>query len=200
MRIYPTIPFRRANTAARDAAALVAVAFFAAIGLWVFHAVDSLQILGRGVHDAGTAVQTGFATAADKVGHIPLAGGPIADGLRSAGQATGGNVADAGSRGEQRVHRLAVLLGLLTFLLPAGVLLSNYLPRRIAEIRTLNDASRVLLGGDDPERERLIAMRAAFSLPYAKLLEYTRDPLGDLAAGRHDALVRAIADEAGLDM
>jgi hypothetical protein len=200
MRLYPTIPLRRANTAARDAAALVGVLFFAAIGLWVFHAVDSLQILGRGVHDAGTAVQTGFTAAADKVGHIPLAGGPIADGLRSAGQATGGNVADAGTRGEQRVHRLAVLLGLITFLLPAGVLLSSYLPRRIAEIRTLNDAVRVLVVGDDPERERLIAMRAAFSLPYAQLLEYTRDPLGDLAAGRHEALVRAIADDAGLSM
>src|SRR4051794_7729238 len=162
MRLYPTIPLRRANTAARDGAAFVAVLFFAAIGLWVFHAVDSLQILGRGVHDAGTAVQTGFKTAADKVGHIPLAGDTIADGLRSAGQATGGNVADAGTRGEERVHRLAVLLGLLTFLLPAGVLLSNYLPRRVAQIRTLNDAARVLDGGDDPERERLIAMRAAF--------------------------------------
>lgn len=200
MRLYPTVPLRRANAAARDAGALVAVLFFAAIGLWVFHAVDSLQILGRGVHDAGTAVQTGFTNAADKVGHIPLAGGPIADGLRSAGQATGGNVADAGTRGEQRVRRLAILLGLLTFLLPAGVLLSNYLPRRITQIRTLNDAASVLRGAQDPERERLIAMRAAFSLPYAQLLEYTRDPLGDLAAGRHDALVQAIADEAGLRM
>lgn len=200
MRIYPDIPMRRANTAARDAFALVAVLFFATIGLWVFHAVDSLQILGRGVHDAGTAVQTGFTTAADKVGHIPLAGGTIADGLRSAGEATGGNVAEAGTRGEERVHRLALLLGLITFLLPAGVLLSNYLPRRIAQIRTLNDAVRVLGGDADPERERLIAMRAAFSLPYAQLLAYTSDPLGDLAAGRHDALLRAIGDDAGLRM
>jgi hypothetical protein len=197
MRLYPDIPLRRANAAARDAGALVAVLFFAAIGLWVFHAVDSLQILGRGVHDAGTAVQTGFTTAADKVGDIPLAGGPIADGLRAAGQATGGNVADAGTRGAQRVHRLALLLGMLTFLLPAGVLLSNYLPRRIAQVRTLNDAARVL-GGEDPERDRLIAMRAAFSLPYGQLLAYTPDPIGDLAAGRHEALIRAIADDAGL--
>lgn len=58
----------------------------------------------------------------------------------------------------------------------------------------------MLRGGHDPERERLIAMRAAFSLPYAQLLAYTRDPLGDLAAGRHDALVQAIADDAGLRM
>jgi hypothetical protein len=41
-------------------------------------------------------------------------------------------------------------------------------------------------------------MRAAFALPYGRLLEYTRDPLGDLAAGRYDALVAAALDEAGL--
>ena len=61
-------------------------------------------------------------------------------------------------------------------------------------------ALRRLAGGRDPERERLVAMRAAFSLPYAQLLAYTQDPLGDLAAGRHEALVRALADDAGLRM
>ena len=33
-----------------------------------------------------------------------------------------------------------------------------------------------------PERRRLVAMRAAFSLPYGVLLRYTPDPLGDLVA------------------
>jgi hypothetical protein len=41
-------------------------------------------------------------------------------------------------------------------------------------------------------------MRAAFSLPYAQLLAYTRDPFGDLAAERYDALVAAALDDAGL--
>jgi hypothetical protein len=198
MRIYPDIPVRRANTAARDAATLVALVVCAVIGLWVYHAVDSLEILGSGVHDAGAAVQTGFSTAADKVGGVPLVGGSIAGGLRDAGNATGGNVADAGTRGMQRVHRLALLLGMLTFLLPAAVLLSRFLPERLAQIRTLTDAERVLATGGDPERRRLIAMRAAFALPYGQLLAHTRDPIGDLAAERYEGLVAAIADDAGL--
>ena len=41
-------------------------------------------------------------------------------------------------------------------------------------------------------------MRAAFSLPYGQLLAYTRDPLGDLEQGRHDALVEAVLEDAGL--
>jgi hypothetical protein len=198
MRIYPDIPVRRANAVARDAATLAALVLLALLGLWVYHAVDQLTILGRGVHDAGTAVQDGFSSAADKVDGVPLVGGSIAGGLRDAGSATGGNVADAGTRGEERVHRLALLLGGIVFLLPAALLLSRVLPRRLQQIRVLTNAERVLATGGDEERRRLVAMRAAFALPYATLLEHTRDPIGDLAAGRYDALVDAIAEDAGL--
>jgi hypothetical protein len=198
MRIYPDVPMRRANTATRDAATIVALILLALIGLWVYHAVDSLTILGRGVHDAGSAVQDGFNSAADKVDGVPLVGDSIAGGLRDAGGATGGNVAAAGSQGEERVHRLAILLGAITFLLPAAVLLSRMVPQRVQQIRTLNDAERVLATGGDPERRRLVAMRAAFALPYATLLAHTTDPLGDLAAGRLEPLLDAIAEDAGL--
>ena len=198
MRIYPDIPVRRANAVTRDAATIVALIVLALLGLWVYHSVDSLTILGRGVHDAGAAVQNGFNTAADKVDGVPLAGGPIADGLRAAGNDTGGPVADAGTRGEHRVHHVAVLLGLLTFLLPAATLLSRVLPERIEQVRKLSTAERVLDTHGEDERRRLVAMRAAFALPYETLLEYTKDPLGDLAAGRYQPLIEAIAEDAGL--
>ncbi len=198
MRFYPDIPVRRANTAARDAATVIAVIVLALLGFWVYHTVNALTILGRGVHDAGSAVQSGFDNAADKVDDIPLAGGKIADGLRGAGESTGGTVADAGTRGERRVHRLALLLGVLTFLLPAAALLSRVVPQRLEQIRTLTNAVRVLSPIEDEERRRLVAMRAAFALPYERLLAHTRDPLGDLASGRYDALVDAIAEDAGL--
>jgi len=198
MRLYPDIPVRRANAVTRDAATLFALVLLALLGFWVYHAVDSLTILGRGVHDAGTAVQNGFATAADKVDGVPLVGGSIGDGLREAGDATGGDVADAGTRGEQRVHRLAILLGAIVFLLPAALILSRVVPQRLQQIRVLTNAEQVLATGGDEERRRLVAMRAAFALPYGTLLAHTRDPIGDLAAGNYDALVDAIAEDAGL--
>src|SRR4051794_6773632 len=198
MRLYPDIPVRRANAAVRDVLTLLALVMLAFVGLWVYHAVDSLTILGRGVHDAGAAVQNGFNSAADKVDGVPLAGGPIADGLRSAGEDSGGPVADAGTRGEERIHRVAILLGLLAFLLPAAALLSSVLPERIEQVRKLSTAERVLDTHGEDERRRLVAMRAAFALPYETLLAYTRDPLGDLAAGRYQPLIEAIAEDAGL--
>jgi hypothetical protein len=124
-------------------------------------------------------------------------GGDVGDALRDAGKGTGGNVADAGQAGEDRVHDLANLLGILFFALPASILLVTTLPGRIRQVRELNAVER-LLDVTSEERRRLVAMRAAFSLPAAALARRTRDPLGDLAAGRYDPLIAAAFDEAGL--
>ena len=199
MRLYPDIPGRRLATLAADAAVLVLVLVFAWLAVKVHDTVDRLAALGQGVHDAGSAVESGFESAADKVDEVPLVGGKVADGLRGAGEGSGGNVADLGTRGEDGAHRLANLLGLLTFFVPTGLLLLQTLPSRIAQVRRLTAAARVLQpAGADGDRRRLVAMRAAFSLPYGQLLEYTRDPLGDLAAERYDPLVAAALDDAGL--
>jgi hypothetical protein len=165
MRLYPDIPARRARTMLRDALVLVLLALFAWLGLRVHGAVDRLAVLGEGVRRAGAAV--------------PLVGDPVED---------------LGRRGEEGVHDLARLLGLVMFGLPAALLLVRYVPRRVDQVRRLTAADRVLRGGD----ARLVAMRAAFSLPYGRLLAYTQDPLGDLAHERYEALVTAAFDEVGL--
>lgn len=198
MRLYPDVRSRRLATLFRDLLAILALALLAWLGLAVHDAVDRLAVLGEGVNSAGSSVQGGFESAAEKVEGAPVVGDDIADGLRGAGEGTGGNVAELGARGESAAHRLADLLGLLVFGLPALFVLARWLPPRIAQVRQLTAASRVLAEPGSLDRERLIAMRAAFSLPYGQLLQYTRDPLGDLAAGRYDQLVAAALDDAGL--
>ena len=198
MRLYPDIPSRRAAVLAKDVVALLLVLLFAWLGLAVHDAVDRLAVLGEGVRGAGDSIQTGFDTAAGAVDDVPLVGDRVGDGLREAGEGTGGNVADLGSRGEDSVHRLANLLGLLVFLLPTALLLIRVVPARVDLVRRLTAASKVLREPDSQERRRLVAMRAAFALPYGQLLEHTRDPLGDLAAERYDPLVAAALEDAGL--
>jgi hypothetical protein len=46
--------------------------------------------------------------------------------------------------------------------------------------------------------EKLLAARALYSLDYQTLLEYSPDPFGDFASGRHDRLARAELAAAGL--
>jgi hypothetical protein len=198
VRFYPDIPSRRVSTLARDLLVAVLLFLFAWLGLLVHDVVDKLAVLGEGVQGAGSAVQGGFDAAADKVGGTPFVGDELEEGLRDAGEGTGGNVQDLGQQGEDAVHRLALVLGLLMFGIPAILVLFRYLPGRISQIRQLTAAFRVLAAPGELERRRLIAMRAAFSLPYGQLLQYTRDPLGDLAAERYDPLVAAALEDAGL--
>lgn len=148
MRLYPDIPSRRASTLARDLVTVALLVLLAWIALKVHDAVDRLAVLGQGVNEAGSSIEEGFRTAADAVDGAPLVGDDLADGLRAAGEESGGNVADLGREGEDKTH--------------------------------------------------VIAMRAAFALPYGQLLAHTRDPLGDLEEGRYDTLVEAVLEDAGL--
>ena len=198
MRIYPDIPRRRLGVLARDALVVALLALFAWVGFTVHGAVDKLAILGTGVREAGSSVEGAFDSAADNVEDAPVVGGTLGDALRGAGEGTGGNVSEVGERGEDAAHRLADILGVTTFGIPALLLLLRYVPGRVDLARRLTAADRVLRAEASPERKQAVAMRAAFSLPYGQLLEFTRDPLGDLVAERYDPLIAAALDDAGL--
>jgi len=198
MKLYPDVPSRRRTTIVRDVVVLLALLFFAWFGFKTYEAVDALKVLGSGVETAGTSVQNGFESVAGVLGGIPLVGDQLSGAIQGAGAGTGGELADLGRQGVERVHDLAIMLGIFVFCLPAFVVLLAALPRRIRQVRRLTAASVVLANPDDEDRRRLLAMRAGFGLPYGVLLRYTRDPLGDLADGRHDALVAAALDDAGV--
>jgi len=169
MRIYPELPARRFATMSHDVLLVVVLVLLAWLGLKVHDAVDQLAVLGSGVKKVGDTV--------------PVVGGPVSD---------------LGQEGEDSVHYLANLLGLVVFGLPALLVLWWLLPERMAQVRKLNAASRALRGTHEPQRRRVLAHRAAYSLPYGRLLEYTDDPFGDLAAERYDPLVAAALEDAGL--
>ena len=197
MRLYPDTADDRGRAVARDALTILTLIVLAWIALKVHDAVDKLAVLGTGVRDTGEAVNSGFEAAGDAVSGVPVVGGELGDALRDAGSGTGGEVADAGRAGEERVHDLANLLGFLMFALPASILLVLTLPGRIRQVRELNAVQR-LLDVTSEERRRLVAMRAAFTLPARALARHTKDPIGDLAAGHYDPLIEAAYDEAGL--
>lgn len=198
MRLYPELRGPKSRALLGDLVAITLLVVFAWAGLKVHGAVDRLAVLGEGVQASGEAVVDGFESAADAVDGTPIVGGEIADGLRSAGEGSGGEVVELGEQGEEGAHDLAIVLGVVTFGLPALIVLAVWLPGRVGQIRRLRAASQVLGDQETSERRRLLAMRAAFSLPYGQLLAYTPDPLGDLASERYDALVAAALEDAGL--
>jgi hypothetical protein len=198
LRFYPGNPSGRRSTITRDVLFLVLIAFFVWCGVKTYQAVERLTVLGSAVVNTGTSIQDGFGSAAKAVGSVPIVGDSLANALNGAGSNAGGNLTSLGNQGNDYVHRLAVFLGLLVALLPILVLVLAVLPRRVRQIRSLTAAGTVLAHSDDPAIRRVMASRAAFALPYGVLLEYTPDPLGDLAAGRYDALVAAALETGGL--
>ena len=198
MRFYPDI--RRPRTAAilSDLLVLLLLVLLAWVGLRVHDAVADLASVPRAVGDSGGAIRRGFESAGDAVGDVPIVGEPLGGALQRAGEDAGGEIVQTGRAGERDVNRLADLLGVLFFLLPAAAVLARYLPDRIADVRRLTAAARAIGPALTPDRERTLAMRAAYGLPYERLARYTRAPLDDLERGRYDALVAAALDDAGL--
>lgn len=197
MRLYPAAPRPLRATLAADLVVLLLLAVFGVLGTQVHDGVDQLSLIGEGVEEAGSSVKRALDTAADGTGSLPLVGGELADTLRAAGESTGRRAIDAGRDGQESAHGLARFLGWLTFAIPALLLAAAYLPRRIAQVRRLTAAARLLtpavLG-----HERLLAQRAAFSLPYSELARHTRDPFGDLEREHYAPLVAAALEDAGL--
>jgi hypothetical protein len=199
LTLYPDLAGARRRQVIGDLVVAALLVFFLWCGATVHRLVDALSVLGSGVREAGTTVQGGFGSVAHAVSGIPVVGDALSGAFTNAGQGTGGNLAEFGQSGEDAVHLLARVLGVTTALLPIVVLLAVVVPRRVRGIREMS-AARAVSGIDlsDPERRRLLAMRAAFGLPFRELLPYTSDPFGDLAEGRYDALVDAALADVGL--
>lgn len=196
--LYPSERRQRRATISRDVLILVSMAVLAWMGRRVFLLVDRLSAVTDAVGNAGSSVQDGFGAAADALSGTPVIGDELASALQTAGAQSGGNVVELALTGDTAVHRLALALGWLTFLVPAAFLLVLYIPMRVAQIKRLRASRRVYRDEHNPERRRLLAMRAAMSLPVDHLLGFTADPIGDLVRGDHDALVEALLADAGL--
>ncbi|MCW2972570.1 MAG: hypothetical protein JWN72_843 [Thermoleophilia bacterium] len=198
MKIYPDLPGRRARVIALDVFVVLLLWLAYAVGMLAHDAVMQLDVLGRGVQQAGHQVEDAFASVGDKVDRTPVVGDDLEDALKGAGTKTGTPVVAAGTKGRAAVADTANTLGWIVGGAPAALLLLWFVPRRVSSARRILAARRVLANPEDAERTRLLAMRAVFALPFGVLLQHSRDPVGDLAAGNYRPLLAALGDEYGL--
>ncbi|MBE2318759.1 hypothetical protein DVA67_022480 [Solirubrobacter sp. CPCC 204708] len=216
MRLYPASATARTRTLVRDLVVVGLLAVFAWTGVKTHDAILELTSIGRGIQDSGraisattrntaSAVDNAFADAGNAVNGIPLVGGQLGGTLRRApsdatsalraeGDEQGGRIVRLGVEQVRRTERAANWVGWLVFLLPSVVLLAWFVPKRSRQVLAMATAHRTLSHAP----EHILAARAAYSLDYKTLRRYTQDPFGDLAAGRHDALVTALRRESGL--
>jgi hypothetical protein len=203
LKIWSELPVARTKEQIADVATLVWVVFWGSLIWQLFQFLASFAEAGRTVRRGGEGLIQGGRALGDSLAGIPLVGTQARDVAQAAFAGAGQPLSDFGTELEQFIFVIALVLTLLLALVSLGPWLARYLPWRWERLRRVRSAHRVVrtapkIGADGVER--VLAMRAVTRLDYADLLEFTPDPIGDWADGRHDRLARAELASVGLRM
>ncbi|HUF06087.1 MAG TPA: hypothetical protein VMP86_01730 [Candidatus Binatia bacterium] len=205
MHIWSERPWSRAREIGADVATLLWLAFWLTLGIRLYGFLAHLAGAGRFVREGGTEITNAGETIGSALEGLPLVGEGAAAGVRGALAGAGAPFITFGTDLERLLLFVSGLLGLLLVASAVVPWLNRYLPWRVAKWRRLNAAARAIRGPrratdrlPAAEMETLLASRALHRLEYDELLEFTPDPFGDWAAGRHERLAQAELDRVGL--
>lgn len=201
IKIWSELPVARTKEQVADVATLLWVAFWGSLIWQLFQFLAAFTEAGRTVRRGGEGLIQGGRALGESLAGIPLVGSQARDVAQAAFTGAGQPLSDFGTELEQFVFVIALVLTLLLAVVTLGPWLSRYIPWRWERLRRVRSAHRAIrtaprMGGEGVER--VLAMRAVTRLDYATLLDYTPDPLGDWANGRHDRLARAELASVGL--
>jgi len=202
IKLWSELPRARSREMLADFTTLIWVAFWAVVVWRLFVFLSSFAEAGRSVQAGGQTMIQGGRDLGESLAGLPLVGSQIRDVTRDAFAGAGTPLTSFGTELERFIYVIAVVIALLLALVTLQPWLSRYVPWRLGRARRVRAAHQAIRTGtalSDPDTRRLLAMRAVSRLDYADLLEYTSDPLGDWAAGRHDALAMAELASQGLD-
>ena len=202
IKIWSELPLARTREQIADVATLIWVVFWSVVVWRLFVFLSSFAEAGRSVQAGGRTMVQGGRDLGESLAGLPLVGSQVRDIARDAFAGAGTPLTAFGTELERFIYVIAVVIALLLALVTLQPWLSRYLPWRLTRVRRVRAAHQAIRTGSDlsdADTRRLLAMRAVSRLDYGDLLEYTPDPLGDWAAGRHDALARAELASQGLD-
>ena len=201
IKIWSELPVARLKEQVADLATLLWVVFWGSIVWQLFQFLTGFAEAGRTVQAGGQNMVQGGRDLGDSLAGLPLVGSQVRDIARDAFAGAGQPLSDFGTELEQFIFVVASVLALLLALVTIAPWLARYLPWRWGRVRRMRAGHRAIRTAPriaDASIERALAMRAVSRLDYATLLEYTPDPLGDWAGGRHDRLARAELASVGL--
>jgi hypothetical protein len=155
------------------------------LGIAVGTFVERLGAVGEGIEGTGLAIERA-GDALDRLSDVPLVGegfSAVAQEIRTIGSETVQN----GRSVEADVDALALLIGAGLALGPTLPVLALWVPPRVSRERERH-ALRKSLRSDDRAALAYLANRAVAGRLFRELRTASDDPVGDLAAGRYEAL------------
>lgn len=203
LRLYPDQVRGRLVRVVVDVLVLVWTALWILVGIAVHRAVLGLQTIADSVAGTGRTFDSWIAAFRDSA-KLPVPG--FSEYLRSLTgslqQATGDQLLQRGGEAHDAIERLAMVLALAVAIPPIVMVGSRFALWRGRDARERGAALAFLAAIHHPERRdetmALLAFRAVATLPFARLVKASPDPVGDLVAGRYEALAAEMVKEVGL--
>lgn len=201
IKIWSELRIARLKEQVADGLTLIWVVFWGNIVWQLFQFLSSFAEAGRTIRAGGQNMAQSGRDLGESLAGLPLIGSQVRDVARDAFAGAGQPLSDFGTELEQFIFVVAIVLALILALVTLGPWLTRYLPwrwERLRRVRAAHRAIRTAPDMPDASIERTLAMRAVTRLDYSTLLDYTPDPIGDWARGRHDRLARAELASVGL--
>ena len=201
IKIWSELRVARLKEQVADLATLVWVVFWGNLVWQLFQLLAGFAQAGRTIHSGGQAMIKSGLDIGESLSGIPLIGEQVQGVVRNAMAGAGRPISEFGTDLERFILVVAIVLALLFALATLGPWLSRYLPWRWERLQRMRSAHRVIRTAPKVSHAKVqsaLAMRAVTRLDYATLLEFTPDPIGDWASGRHDRLARAELASVGL--
>jgi len=200
VKIWSELPSAQGREIAADAATALWVIAWGVAGWQLFALLSMFANAGRLVHDGGVNLRSAGADIGATMAAVPVVGAQLGAVVVNSMTAAANPFVDFGTELETLIFVLAGLISALVVAVPVLPWLARYLPWRVGRIRRLRAAERIARSPSVSSSvvEGILAARAVYSLDYQTLLEFSPDPFGDFAAGRHDRLARAELAAVGL--
>lgn len=201
IKIWSELRGERLKEQVADVATLAWTLFWGSIVWELFQFLVGFAESGRTIRAGGDNVIQGGRDLGDLMARLPFVGSQLRDTARDTFSELGQPLFEFGTDVERFIVVVAVVLALILALVTIGPWLNRYLPwrwQRLQRMRAAHRAIQLASRVPTPSVTHALALRAVTRLDYQTLLEYTPDPLGDWAAGRHDRLARAELASVGL--
>jgi hypothetical protein len=201
IKIWSELRIARLKEQVADLSTIFWVTIWGGLAWKLFQFLAGFADAGRTIRTGGQGMVQSGVDLGNSLAGVPLIGPQLQGIARDAFAGAGRPLSDFGTELEQFIVVVAAVLALLLALVTLVPWLQRYVPwrwQRLRRTRSAHRAIRIAPGASGGKVEEVLAMRAVARLDYATLLEYTPDPLGDWARGRHDRLARAELASVGL--
>ena len=206
MRLYPDVYGRRFGWMIADLTIVLWIYLCVQAGLFVNRLVLQLDALAQGVIKAGQTFDQWIRSFEQAV---PTGVPYLSDFLKRTAESlkshSGDSLISAGQSGSHAVHLLALILAIVVAAVPMILALMVWLPRRVRliyDMQGVHVTLRRALARPEltPQMLEILAGRAIYTLPYHRLLAYSRNPAEDWYLRRFEPLARAELERHGLSV